>query len=382
MPPPMNQNKAWEDLRKIIEDDKAILVSPIDGKLESRTQITYHCECGEIHSKVFSNIKNGGGGALCRKCSQKRGNERRIASLNNGPKWTINNGEIDFNRPLAEETVKKNGSTLLGIYNQNEDGSRIKIINDGRITRESYLHIRCPCGTEDFVKFRNAHGGIGIVEEGKGLCLCTACRKGHKSNVLRNTRRGIVDTIDIIESMTKRAERIEKEGQECTDCKEHKPSSEFFGRFNPIEKCKVYKGRCYPCSRKLRTSNRENTLRNSSIEDFMKAELVLAKDRNKKRGKNHEFDITVDFLMELLEKQDGLCAMSGIKMLTTTHRDERSEDDRVNPNKLSIDRIDSKRGYIQDNVQLVSCWVNLMKLDISIDVFKERCKLISSFVRE
>jgi hypothetical protein len=65
-------------------------------------------------------------------------------------------------------------------------------------------------------------------------------------------------------------------------------------------------------------------------------------------------------------------------MLTTTHRDECPEDERVNPNKLSIDRIDSKRGYTQDNIQLVCCWVNLMKLDVSIDVFKERCRLISS----
>jgi hypothetical protein len=373
MPLPMNQNKAWEDLRKIIEDDKATLVSPIEGKLGSRTQITYHCECGEMYSKVFSNIKNGTGGALCNKCSQKRGNERRIITMENGEKPSVNNGKTVYNRHLAEETVKKDKSILLGIYLQNEDGSRTEITNDRRITRESYLHIRCPCGTEDFVNFRDGN---------ERLCLCKGCRKGDKSNNVRNRQRGTVDTINIIESMTKRAERIEKEGQECTDCKKHKPVSEFFGRFNSIEKCKVYKGRCYPCSRKLRTSNRENTLRNSSIEDFMKAELVVAKDRNKKRGKNHEFDITVDFLMELYEKQTGLCAMSAIEMSTTSHRDECPEGMRVNPNKLSIDRIDSNLGYTEDNVQLVCCWVNLMKLDVSIDVFKERCRLISSFILE
>lgn len=373
----MNQKKAWEDLRKAIEDDKAILVSPIDARLGSDSQITYDCECGKRHTKQFKSVL-ATGGALCHTCSKKRGNEKRMISLQNGPKWSINHGETDFNRPLAEETVKKNGSTLLGIYNQNEDGSKIKITNDGRITRDSYLHIRCPCGIEDFVKFRNAYGGVGIIEKGKGLCLCAACRKGHKSNMLRNIKQGNDNIVDIVESMSKRSERVEKDGQECVDCKEHKSASEFFGPFNSIEKCKVYKSRCYACSRKLRTLNRENTLRNGSIEDFMKGELLVAKDRTKKRGKNHEFDITLDFLMELLEKQDGLCAVSGIKMLTTTHRDECPEDMRVNPNKLSIDRIDSKRGYTQDNVQLVCCWVNLMKLDVSIDVFKERCRLISS----
>ena len=378
MPPPMNQDKAWEDLRKIIQDDKATLVSPTKFHLKSDSSIEFNCECGKIHTKQFKTIV-GSGGALCSKCTQKRGNERRIKSMENGPKWTINNGETDFNRPLAEETAKKDNVVLLGIYNNNQDGSKSEITNDGRITRESYLYIRCQCGIEDFVKFRNAYGGVGIIEKGKGLCLCSGCRKGHKSDTLRNKRQGIEVTTDIvIESMLKRSERIEKEGQECIDCKKHKLSSEFDSKINPIEKCKVYECRCNTCSRKNRTLNRETTLRNGSVEDFMKSEIVIAKDRNKKRGKNHDFDITVDFLMDLLEKQDGLCAMSGIEMLTTTHRDECPEGMRINPNKLSIDRIDSNIGYTKNNVQLVCCWVNLMKLDMPIDVFKERCKLISS----
>lgn len=377
MPPPMNQDKAWEDLRKIIQDDKATLVSSTKFHLKSDSSIEFDCECGKRYTKQFKTIV-GPGGALCSKCTQKKGNERRIKSMETGPKWTINNGETDFNRARAEETVKKDNAVLLGIYNKNKDDSKSEIINDGRITRESYLYIRCQCGIDDFVKFNNACGGGGIIEKGKGLCLCSACRRAHKSNTLRNTLRGIVDTSDIIESMTKRSERIERDGQECIDCKKHKPASDFFGVFNKKEQCKVYIGRCYPCKRKLRTSNREDNLRNGSVEDFIKSELVIAKDRNKKRNKNHEFDITLEFLMELLEHQDGLCALSGIEMSTTSHRDECPEGMRINPNKLSIDRIDSNIGYTKDNVQLVCCWVNLMKLDMPIDVFKERCKLISS----
>jgi len=379
MPPPMNQEEARQILTKIIKDVEATLVSPTDGVLDSRTSITYLCGgCGVQNTKDFNNLKKGPGGALCKPCAQTRGKERRIESLKSRPK-SINNGETDFNRDLAIKTASKNGSKLLGIYSRGDDGSYIKISDDNWISRDCYLHIRCVCGNKDYVNFRNAYGHAAIGA-GNGLCVCAGCRKGHRSAALRKIRRGDDSTDNIlIESMPKRAERIEKEGQECTDCKIKKPASDFFAKFNTIENCKVYKGRCYSCSRKRRTSNREDTLRNGSIEDFMKGELVIAKDRVKKHNKRYpddtrEFNITVEFLMELLENQGGRCAISGLQMLTTTHRDECPEGERCNPNKLSIDRIDSLRGYTEDNVQLVRWRTNSMKMDMTSTEYKEEIR--------
>jgi hypothetical protein len=87
-----------------------------------------------------------------------------------------------------------------------------------------------------------------------------------------------------------------------------------------------------------------------------------------------DFDITVPFLVDLFEKQDGRCVLSGLPMATTTHIDERPDDMRSNPNKLSIDRIDSSRGYTEDNVQLVRWRPNNMKSDMLLDTYKEEIR--------
>jgi hypothetical protein len=112
----------------------------------------------------------------------------------------------------------------------------------------------------------------------------------------------------------------------------------------------------------------------------MDIELKIAKDRTKKYNKKHphsvrEFTIKVPYLMELLERQDGKCALSGRPMLTTTHRDECPEEERCNPNKLSIDRIDSLKGYIEGNVQLVRWRANSMKMDTTFAEYKEEIRL-------
>jgi hypothetical protein len=389
MPPPMNQSEARVKLSNIITRDKATLVSPKEGTLKSNTPILYLCgECHIEKKKTFNNLINGTGGALCLSCAQTRGNTRRLASLNATQKQTINAGKTDFNRTLAVETAAKNGSTLLGICCKEGCDSYSIITDDHRITRDSYLHILCPCGNKDYINFRIAYG-VTSVKPGEGLCLCAKCRKGHRSNALRETLKSKAigksvigedsTTNTIIESICKRASRIERDGQECISCKLHKPSSEFFGKFNNVESCKVYTSTCYTCNRKRRTSNREDTLRNGSLEDFMRGELLVAKDRTTKHNKKcpdklRDFNITVEFLMDLFELQGGKCAISRLPMITTKHRDECPDNERCNPNKLSIDRIDSNRGYTEDNIQLVRWRVNSMKMNMTCETYKEEIR--------
>ena len=357
-----------DNLLKIIGDDKATLGSPIEGDLTSRTTIEYQCACGKQHSKIFSNLVHGGGGAICPNCAIKRGVERRLKTLESEDVKTLNTGSTDFNRELAETSASKVGSVLVGVYQRNKDGSRGVEITGNKASRDCFLQIKCKCGNDDFIIFRDAYDG---------LCLCKPCRKGHKSNALRITRSGGDPSNIIAESLSKRANRIENDGQECTDCNTIKPASDFSSEFNPIEKCKIYKSRCYECSRKLRTLNREESLRNGSLEDFMKSQITDAKQRNSAYNRAHpddvrDFNLTASFLMELFEKQDGKCALTGIPMLTNSHRDDRPDNVRCNPNKMSIDRIDSKLGYTTDNVQLLTWITNSEKMDMTNEQFIQR----------
>lgn len=65
-----------------------------------------------------------------------------------------------------------------------------------------------------------------------------------------------------------------------------------------------------------------------------------------------EFELDIEFLMDMLQRQDGRCALSGVEM-TFSHDTPSSN--------ASIDRIDNNCGYMKDNVRLVCSAVNLMR---------------------
>lgn len=73
----------------------------------------------------------------------------------------------------------------------------------------------------------------------------------------------------------------------------------------------------------------------------------------KKRDRliDREVTITEEELIALWDKQGGLCAISDMSM---THEFK-------NLRSASIDRIDSAKGYVHGNVQLVCQWVNYAK---------------------
>lgn len=54
---------------------------------------------------------------------------------------------------------------------------------------------------------------------------------------------------------------------------------------------------------------------------------------------------------------------------------------RVNTN-LSVDRIDSTKGYSKENVQLVCMAANQMKNDLSMEEFVEMCEAVLALERE
>jgi hypothetical protein len=62
-------------------------------------------------------------------------------------------------------------------------------------------------------------------------------------------------------------------------------------------------------------------------------------------------DIDYDFLLDLWDKQDGKCALTNIPMVHKFHQ----------LNAVSIDRINSSKGHVKGNIQLVCKAINLMK---------------------
>ena len=84
-----------------------------------------------------------------------------------------------------------------------------------------------------------------------------------------------------------------------------------------------------------------------------------------------EFNITLEYISEIFDKQDGKCALSGLDL-------DFGISDKV-IQTASLDRIDSSKGYITGNVQWVHKNVNWMKQDFSDEEFVAMCKKIVDY---
>jgi len=116
-------------------------------------------------------------------------------------------------------------------------------------------------------------------------------------------------------------------------------------------------GECSCCSN-CRNSSKK-TFNNISIDRYFKN----IKYRCKK--KQLDFDIDIDFILSLLEKQSYKCKYSN-QIIS------------LNDGTASLDRIDNTKGYIKTNIQWVHRTINYMKNEMSDNEFINACLLVAN----
>lgn len=103
-------------------------------------------------------------------------------------------------------------------------------------------------------------------------------------------------------------------------------------------------------------------LRKQRTERTLKSALVAARRRAKAKGV--PFNLDVDFLLDLVERQEFRCALTGIEFFAQI--DNAASIDPCTP---SIDRIEPQKGYVKSNVRVIIYAMNAMLLDWGEDVF-------------
>ena len=127
-----------------------------------------------------------------------------------------------------------------------------------------------------------------------------------------------------------------------------------------------FQHRCKKCLEKDPT--RVNRLiKKDDLDLFIKDRFHGARSRSIKKG--IEFELTLEYLKDLWNIQNGLCAITKIKMTHTILEGKLKTN-------LSIDKVDPALGYTKDNIQLVCNIVNVMKSNMSIENLMYFCKLI------
>ena len=99
------------------------------------------------------------------------------------------------------------------------------------------------------------------------------------------------------------------------------------------------------------------------------------------RAKSYEIAIDIDYLYELGERQNWKCALSG-RDLEFRRGGGIWLNQYCNPNSCTIDRIDSTRGYLENNVQLVTWRANTAKNGMHNIEFVSLCCDISNHQRK
>lgn len=159
--------------------------------------------------------------------------------------------------------------------------------------------------------------------------------------------------------------------QTCRFCHVTKPLSEFYANGCFSDGVKRYRSRCKTCV--LEKATRDHPVvylakaakRSANPKNFISTVLNHAAARKQHLG----FDIDLMYLLSVYERQQGRCALSGVPM---TYR---AGSGRV-PTNISIDRIDSRKGYCRGNVQFVCDVVNRMKQDMSEAELRRWCRYI------
>lgn len=82
------------------------------------------------------------------------------------------------------------------------------------------------------------------------------------------------------------------------------------------------------------------------------------------------FTVTMEYLWELLNKQEWKCALSGAPFTISGTR---------SPTQPSLDRINPAAGYEPGNVQYVTYRVNLAKRELTDPEFIMLCKQVASY---
>ena len=85
------------------------------------------------------------------------------------------------------------------------------------------------------------------------------------------------------------------------------------------------------------------------------------------------FDLEIKYGWELFQKQNGCCAISGVPLTFSTNRRRNYKNQTA-----SLDRIDSEKGYVKNNVWWVHKDVNKIKSNLTLEELQKWSKLIAS----
>lgn len=162
----------------------------------------------------------------------------------------------------------------------------------------------------------------------------------------------------------------------CRECKKKKPLSDFGKRYHSTGTYQRGKALCSDCCRDRQIKSIYKNPRN-----YLATRNSDMRQRAKKYNIELDDTIDVEFLFNLFEEQQGLCAISGLPM-TWMHEGLASNHGSRRGTNISIDRIDPEQGYLPENIRLVCDRVNKLKSSMVDGDLYFWCALLAGALRK
>lgn len=91
------------------------------------------------------------------------------------------------------------------------------------------------------------------------------------------------------------------------------------------------------------------------------------------KTRKHDCDLTLEEMKEVWDKQKGICVYSKVKLERADHKKQN------NPiYTISLDRINSSKGYTKDNIQFISVAMNRLKNSMTHEQMLEVIDIIKN----
>ena len=128
-------------------------------------------------------------------------------------------------------------------------------------------------------------------------------------------------------------------------------------------------------NRKWHEANREKLKeyerRRHAANPFSRTQQMM-KTRSKRKGL--DFNLDKEYIEQLWDDCKGICSMTGVSMKKNSTVND--------PFVMSVDRINSKKGYTKDNVRLVSRWYNVSRNNYGDKLTIEMCHRVVKHIKQ
>lgn len=177
------------------------------------------------------------------------------------------------------------------------------------------------------------------------------CRKARELGLISEKSKMITEQLE-----------LKKQGnRKCYKCKNIYPYTDEYFRSKSL---------CRMCGSIHRKGRYQSLMNNLTLNQLLDLRCKQAYQRSCKKG--WEFNLSPEYLANIYRKQSGKCFYSGIDMEISLKNEQNSK-------TLSIDRIDSNKGYTSENVVLCCNIFNVMKMQMSKEEFINSCKIVASY---